>query len=61
MSESGGRPHGCLGGLVDVQECPGGPPDVRELSGVPHGCPGVVERLCRISGSGHEALLDVQE
>ena len=36
-------------------------PDVREYSGGPHGCPEVVERLCRMSGSGQEALSDVLE
>ena len=35
--------------------------DVRELSGSPHGCPGVFERSSRMSGSGLEALSDVQE
>ena len=32
-------------------------PDVREWSGVPPGCPGVVGRPSRISGSSREALL----
>ena len=30
-------------------------PDVWELSVVPPGCPGVVERVSRMSGSGREA------
>ena len=36
-------------------------PDVREWSGRPLGCPGVVERLSGICGSGWEALPDVWE
>ena len=33
-------------------------PDVHEWSGGPPGCPGVVERPSRMSGSGREAHLD---
>ena len=35
--------------------------DVWELSGIPYGLQGVVERLSRMSGSGREALLDVRQ
>ena len=35
--------------------------NVRELSGVPPGCPGVVGRPSWKSGSGREAFPDVQE
>ena len=34
--------------------------DVREWSGVPQGCPGVVGRTSRMSGRGREALCYVQ-
>ena len=36
-------------------------PDVREWSGGPRGCPGVVGRPSWKSGSGREAIGDVQE
>ena len=36
-------------------------PDVREWSGDPPGCPGVVGRPFRMSGSGRETLADVPE
>ena len=32
--------------------------EVREWSGYPPGCQGVVERPCQMSGSGREALKD---
>ena len=35
--------------------------DVREWSGVPPGCPGVVAWTYRMSGSGQEDLPDVRE
>ena len=35
-------------------------PDVREWSGGPPGCPGVVGRPSRMSGSGQEALPNVR-
>ena len=35
--------------------------DVREWSGDPRGCPGVVGRPSRMSGSGREVLPDVRE
>ena len=35
--------------------------DVREWSGGPPGCPGVVGRPSKMSGSGREGLLDVRE
>ena len=35
--------------------------DLREWSGGPPKCPGVVERLTEIYGSGREALPDVRE
>ena len=35
--------------------------DVREWSGVPPGCPGVVVRTTRMSRSGREVLPDVRE
>ena len=35
--------------------------DVREWSGGPNRCPGVVRRPFRMSGSGREALQDVRE
>ena len=43
--------------LLDVREPL---PDFRELSGVPPGCPEVVGRPPRMSGSGLEALPDVR-
>ena len=36
-------------------------PDVREKSGVPRGCLGVVRRHSWMSGSGREAFPDVWE
>ena len=36
-------------------------PDVREWSGGPPGCPGMVGRPSRMSGSGREAFPDVWE
>ena len=36
-------------------------PDVREWSGVPPGCPGVVVRPSRLFGSGRATLTDVRE
>ena len=36
-------------------------PDVWEWSGDPPGCPGVVDRPSRMSGSGREAIADVRE
>ena len=36
-------------------------PDVLEWSGGPPGCPGVVGKTSRMSGSGREILLDVRE
>ena len=38
--------------LPDVREFLEALPDVQELSGVPHGCPGVVGRPSQMSGSG---------
>ena len=38
-----------------------GIPNVREWSGGPLGCPGVVWRPSRLSGSGRETLPDVRE
>ena len=35
--------------------------DIRECSGGPPGCPGVVGRPSRMSGNGLEAVLDVRE
>ena len=45
----------------EVREWSEALPDVRECSGVPPGCPGVVGRPSRMSGSGRETLLDVRE
>ena len=36
-------------------------PDVREWSGGPSGCPGVVERVPRMPGSCQEVFPEVQE
>ena len=36
-------------------------PDVQEMSGVPHGCLGVVMRPSWMSGCGPESLLEVRE
>ena len=36
-------------------------PDIREWSGNPDGCPGVVGRPTCVFGSGREALPDVRE
>ena len=36
-------------------------PDVSEWSGDPPKCPGVVENLSRMSGSGREEFPDVRE
>ena len=54
--------------LLDVRQLSGVPPDVREAlpvlwesSGDHPGCPGVVGRPSRMSGSGWEALPDVRE
>ena len=44
--------------LTDVQESL---LDIRKWSGGPPGCPRVVGRPTRMSGSGREALLDVWE
>ena len=35
--------------------------DVRERSGGPPGCPGVVGRTSRKSGSGQETVMEVRE
>ena len=43
---------------MDVRELSGGP---TERLGVPPGCPGVVGRPSRMSGSGRESLPDVRE
>ena len=42
-------------------ECLGGNPSCPGMVGGSSGCPGVVERPSRISGSGREALPNVQE
>ena len=47
--------------LLDVQEWLEVLQDVREWSGDLSGCPGVVERVPRMSGSCQEALPEVQE
>ena len=36
-------------------------PNVRKWSGVPPGCPGVVLKPSRMSGSGHVTLPEVRE
>ena len=36
-------------------------PDVREWSGGPAGCLGVVGRPCRMSGSDREAIPDIRD
>ena len=46
-----GGPPGCPRGLAGAQECSGRPPESSS----------VVEKPSRMSGSGREALLEVQE
>ena len=55
VREWSGCPPGCQG-VVGVAL-----PEVREWSGGLPGCSGVVGRTSRMSGSGREALPDVQE
>ena len=47
--------------LKNIWEWSGTLPDVRDWSGFPPGCPGVVGKPYRRSGSGREALPDVRE
>ena len=47
--------------LPDVREWSGYLGNLREWSGSPPECPGVVGRPSQMSGSGREALLDVRE
>ena len=47
--------------LLDVREYREALSDVREWSGGPPGCPGMVGRPSWMSSSGREALSDVRE
>ena len=65
MSLRGGSPSrmsgSCRETLLDACEGWGALPDVRQLSGGPPGCPGVVGSPSQMSGSGRESLPDVWE
>ena len=51
----------CLGGFLGCLGVVGRPPDVRVWLEAPLRYPGVIGRPFRMSGSGREHLLDIQE